>query len=108
MPSPVGGASCEAKECVYGGVFGGVYVIKMSDALEWGFGVTVNQVVVRPLAGNKGRGKPLKGAREIAADFKKRGERTCATCGEANGHDSRNCALRKKKSKENRCGYDSK
>nr|GLL41940.1 hypothetical protein DM860_016817 [Ipomoea trifida] len=55
-------------------------------------------VVIRPpvVARNKGRRKSLKGAREIAVASKKKGERTCATCGLANGHDSRNCELREK------------
>nr|GMD86830.1 protein FAR1-RELATED SEQUENCE 5-like [Ipomoea batatas] len=55
-------------------------------------------IVIRPpvVARNKGRRKRLKGAREIAVASKKKGERTCATCGLANGHDSRNCELREK------------
>nr|GME05679.1 protein FAR1-RELATED SEQUENCE 5-like [Ipomoea batatas]GME12440.1 protein FAR1-RELATED SEQUENCE 5-like [Ipomoea batatas] len=59
--------------------------------------VAVDPVVIRPpvVARNKGRGKRLKGGREIAVTMKKPGERTCATCGLANGHDSRNCVLRK-------------
>nr|GMD27316.1 protein FAR1-RELATED SEQUENCE 5-like [Ipomoea batatas] len=60
--------------------------------------VTADRVAIRPLvvARNKGRGKRLKGAQEIAMTVKKRGERTCATCGLANGHDSRNYELRNK------------
>ncbi|XP_031106255.1 protein FAR1-RELATED SEQUENCE 5-like [Ipomoea triloba] len=59
--------------------------------------VAVDPVVIRPpvVARNKGRGKRLKGSREIAVTMKKPGGRTCATCGLANGHDSRNCVLRK-------------
>nr|GMD39213.1 protein FAR1-RELATED SEQUENCE 5-like [Ipomoea batatas] len=59
--------------------------------------VAVDPVVIRPpvVARNKGRGKRLKGGREIAVTMKKPGGRTCATCGLANGHDSRNCVLRK-------------
>nr|GMC64729.1 protein FAR1-RELATED SEQUENCE 5-like [Ipomoea batatas] len=59
--------------------------------------VRVDPVVIRPpvVARNKGRGKRLKGGREVAVTMKKPGGRKCATCGLANGHDSRNCVLRK-------------
>nr|GMC94592.1 protein FAR1-RELATED SEQUENCE 5-like [Ipomoea batatas] len=58
--------------------------------------VVAEPVVIRPpvVARNKGRRKRLKGARGIAVALKKQGGRTCATCGKANGHDSRNCELR--------------
>lgn len=60
--------------------------------------VVAEPVVIHPpvVARNKGRRKRLKGAREIAVALKKQGGRTCATCGKANGHDSRNCELREK------------
>nr|GMC78944.1 protein FAR1-RELATED SEQUENCE 5-like [Ipomoea batatas] len=59
--------------------------------------VRVDPVVIRPpvVARNKGRGKRLKGGLEVAVTMKKPGGRKCATCELANGHDNRNCVLRK-------------
>ncbi|XP_031111988.1 uncharacterized protein LOC116015962 [Ipomoea triloba] len=51
------------------------------------------------VAKNKGSGKRLKSAKEIAVEKKANEERTCATCGKSDGHDSRNYVLRKEMDK---------
>nr|GMC92076.1 protein FAR1-RELATED SEQUENCE 5-like [Ipomoea batatas] len=52
-------------------------------------GPSTTRIHCPKVAKNKGSSKRLKSAKEITIEKKAKGERTCATCGKSDGHDSR-------------------